>query len=220
MYVNRYVSSSNCFYFFSPCRLWQNALKIPSKVQFLASFFGHHTKTFLGNKYTGSTQARGTAVHYFKTSTDPTDNASKTSGQRVLPGSTGDCFPEVLSPPTETFPHTVQIDNPHHHSLSEITDSCRRYLTNNLLYYGAVLFRNLPLKTAADFRTLSQGFGYKPMTYVGGAVERKELDGNPGTYTASDEPPLAVIEPHSEMAYSPVYPTKVMKVASIPPPWV
>ena len=49
------------------------------------------------------------------------------------------------------------------------------------------------------------------MTYQGGAVEREELDRTSGTYTASDEPPQAVIENHNEMAYSPVYPAKVMK---------
>lgn len=89
--------------------------------------------------------------------------------------------------------------------------SCRRYLQENLSHYGAVLLRNLPLKTGADFSSLTQRLGYKGMTYQGGAVEREELDRTSGTYTASDEPPQVVIEHHNEMAYSPVYPAKVIE---------
>lgn len=133
---------------------------------------------------------------------------SRLAGKEFLPGSTGNGFPEVLSPPTETFPHAVRVEA---HSVDDCIRSCRRYLKENLSHYGAVLLRNLPLKTAADFSGLCQRLGYKGMTYQGGAVEREELDRSSGTYTASDEPPQAVIEHHNEMAYSPVYPSKVIK---------
>ena len=135
----------------------------------------------------------------------------KLAGKEFLPGSAGERFPEVLSPPTESFPHAIQVENPDLHSINEHAGSCRRYLDDNLSNYGAVLLRNLPLKTAADFSSLCKGLGYKGMTYEGGAVERQELDRNSGTYTSSDEPPEAVIEPHNEMAYSPVYPSKVIQ---------
>lgn len=130
--------------------------------------------------------------------------------KEFLPGSTGQGFPHVLSPPVETFPHAVQVENPNGHSIVEHAVSCKRYLDENLANYGAVLLRNLPLKTAADFSSLCQGLGYKGMTYEGGAVEREELDRNSGTYTSSDEPAQAVIEPHNEMAYSPAYPAKLL----------
>lgn len=133
---------------------------------------------------------------------------SRLAGKEFLPGSTGDGFPKVLSPPSETFPHAVRVET---HSVDDCVLSCRRYLQENLPHYGAVLLRNLPLKTVADFSSLSQRLGYKGMTYQGGAVEREELDKTSGTYTASDEPPQAVIEHHNEMAYSPVYPSKVIK---------
>lgn len=94
--------------------------------------------------------------------------------------------------------------------MEECVTGCRGYLEENLPHYGAVLLRNLPLRTAADFSNLTQGLGCKGMAYEGGAVERQELDKNSGTYTASDEPPEAVIEFHNEMAYSPVYPSKVI----------
>lgn len=132
---------------------------------------------------------------------------SRLAGKEFLPGSTGDGFPKVLSPPSETFPHAVRVET---HSVDDCVVSCRRYLQENLPHYGAVLLRNLPLKTAADFSSLSQRLGYKGMTYQGGAVEREELDKTSGTYTASDEPPQAVIEHHNEMAYSPVYPSKLL----------
>ena len=133
---------------------------------------------------------------------------SRLAGKEFLPGSTGDGFPEALSPPSETFPHAVRVES---HSMDDCVVHCRRYLQENLSHYGAVLLRNLPLKTAADFSSLSQRLGYKGMKYQGGAVERQELDKTSGTYTASDEPPQAVIEHHNEMAYSPVYPSKVIK---------
>lgn len=133
---------------------------------------------------------------------------SRLAGKEFLVGSTGDGFPAVLSPPSETFPHAVRVET---HSVDDCVVSCRRYLQENLSHYGAVLLRNLPLKTGADFSGLTQRLGYKGMTYQGGAVEREELDRTSGTYTASDEPPQVVIEHHNEMAYSPVYPAKVIK---------
>lgn len=142
---------------------------------------------------------------------------SRLAGKKFLPGSTGEGFPEVLSPPTDTFPHAVKIENSGLDSMEDCVISCRRYLDENLPNYGAILLRNLPLKTAADFSNLSQGLGYKGMTYVGGAVEREEVDNSSGTYTASDEPPQAVIEFHNEMAFSPVYPSKVTTVICVRP---
>lgn len=132
---------------------------------------------------------------------------SRLAGKEFLPGSTGDGFPEVLSPPSKTFPHAVRVET---RSVDDCVVSCRRYLRENLSHYGAVLLRNLPVKTAADFSNLSQRLGYKGMKYQGGAVEREELDKSSATYTASDEPPQAVIEHHNEMAYSPVYPSKLL----------
>lgn len=133
---------------------------------------------------------------------------SRLAGKEFLPGSTGDGFPEILSPPSKTFPHAVRVET---RSVDDCVVSCRRYLRENLSHYGAVLLRNLPVKTAADFSNLSQRLGYKGMKYQGGAVEREELDKSSATYTASDEPPQAVIEHHNEMAYSPVYPSKVIE---------
>lgn len=131
------------------------------------------------------------------------------AGKKFLPGSTGDGFPEALSAPTDTFPHAIKIEHSGLESMEDCVTSCRGYLEENLPHNSAVLIRNLPLKTAADFSNLTQGLGYKGMAYEGGAVERQELDKNSGTYTASDEPPEAIIEFHNEMAYSPVYPAKV-----------
>lgn len=132
------------------------------------------------------------------------------AGKKFLPGSTGDGFPEALSAPTDTFPHAIKIEHSGLESMEDCVTSCRGYLQENLPHIGAVLIRNLPLKTAADFSNLTQGLGYKGMAYEGGAVERQELDKNSGTYTASDEPPEAIIEFHNEMAYSPVYPAKLL----------
>lgn len=134
--------------------------------------------------------------------------SSALAGKPFLPGSTGRGFPEVLSPPTETFPHAVKIKDPHLHPFSKLVDVCRRYITDNLYRYGAVLLRNLPLKTTNDFASLCQGLGFQAMRYEAGTVERKRVDDS-DTYTATDEPPEVVIDFHNEMAYSPAYAAKV-----------
>ena len=140
--------------------------------------------------------------------------SSTLADKPFLPGSTGRGFPEVLSPPTETFPHAVKIKDPHLHPFSKLVDGCSRYITDNLYRYGAVLLRNLPLKTTNDFASQWQGLGFQAMRYEAGAVERKRVDDSE-TYTATDEPPEVVIEFHNEMAYSPVYAAKVTGNVSI-----
>ena len=47
------------------------------------------------------------------------------------------------------------------------------------------------------------------MIYKGGTAFREQVDKSAGTYTASDDPDDVTIDPHNEMSYSEVYPSKV-----------
>ena len=124
-------------------------------------------------------------------------------------GSTGEGFPEFLGAPTESFPHGVQVNNPHQSSLAELTAQCMEYVKENHAQHPAILFRNLPAQTAQDFSTIAKAIPWKPLTNEGGAAYRQQIDKSVGTYTANDDPGDITIDPHNEMSFTKVYPSKV-----------
>ena len=133
-------------------------------------------------------------------------------------GSTGQGFPEFLGEPTESFPHGVFVNNPHQASLAELTAKCMEYVEENLTDNPAILFRNLPAQTPQDFFIIAQAIPWKSLTYEGGTSLRTEIDGNAGTYTANNDPDEITIDPHNEMSYSQIYPSKVRNAGENPPP--
>ena len=124
-------------------------------------------------------------------------------------GSTGEGFPEFLGEPRESFPHGVKVNNQHQFTLAELTEKCMEYVEENHSQYPAILFRNLPAQTAQDFSTIAKEIPWKRMTYEGGTSYRQQIDKSVGTYTANDDPDEMTIDPHNEMAYTTVYPSKV-----------
>ena len=124
-------------------------------------------------------------------------------------GSTGEGFPEFLGEPRESFPHGVRVINPHQSSLAELTTKCMEYVKENHAQHPAILFRGLPAKTAQDFATIAKGIPWKGMTTEGGASFRQKVDKSAGTYTANDDPDDLAIDPHNELSYVKVYPSKV-----------
>jgi len=124
-------------------------------------------------------------------------------------GSTGEGFPEFLGEPRESFPHGVRVINPHQSSLAELTTKCMEYVEENHAQHPAILFRGLPAETAQDFSTIAKEIPWKGMTYEGGTAFRQQVDKSVGTYTASDDPDDVTIDPHNEMSYTEVYPSKV-----------
>ena len=134
---------------------------------------------------------------------------SRLKDRPFIVGSTGEGFPEFLGAPTESFPHGVQVNNPHKSSLAELTAKCMEYVDENHAQHPAILFRNLPAQTAQDFSTIAKAIPWKPLTYEGGASYRQQIDKSVGTYTANDDPDEISIDPHNEMSYTNVYPSKV-----------
>ena len=127
-------------------------------------------------------------------------------------GSAVEGFPEFLGEPRESFPHGVRVINPHQFSLAELTTKCMEYVEENHAQHPAILFRGLPAETAQDFSTIAKDIPWKRMTYEGGTAFRQQIDKSVGTYTASDDPDEVTIDPHNEMSYTEVYPSKVSRL--------
>ena len=124
-------------------------------------------------------------------------------------GSTSQGFPEFLGEPRQSFPHGVRVINPHQASLAELTTKCMEYVEENHAQHPAILFRDLPAETAQDFSTIAKEIPWKGITYEGGTAFRQQIDKSVGTYTANDDPDDVTIDPHNEMSYTEVYPSKV-----------
>ena len=124
-------------------------------------------------------------------------------GRVYLPGSDSPTFPKYLQQPRENFPYAMKAElKPSYHAV-DWGNACKEELNKLLPKYGAVLFRNLPLKTPLDFENFFIGTGMEKMRYLGGSGFRANVQKE--LYTASDEPPEYSIELHNELSYSPVY---------------
>ena len=134
---------------------------------------------------------------------------SRLRDRQFLPGSSGGGFPEFLAEPRNSFPLGVRVNNRNQSSLAELTAKCMEYVEENFPHSPAILFRDLPAKTAEEFSIIAQAIQDKTLTYEGGTAFRSQVDKNAGTYTASHEPQNYTIEPHNEMAFNDLYPSKV-----------
>ena len=127
-----------------------------------------------------------------------------------LPGSSDGGFPEFLAEPTESFPHAVQVQR--ELSLEESSATVRKYIDENLVQQGAILFRGLPLRTVDDYAAFQIHLGYDAMGYEGGTGARTMVNKDASMYTASDFPPEDSMDMHNDMAYSSIFPHKVLYV--------
>ena len=134
---------------------------------------------------------------------------SRIKDRPSMAGSTGEGFPEFLAEPRESFPHGVLITNPQQSSLAQLTAKCMEYVEENLIQHPAILFRNLPAQTEEDFSIIAREIPGKALTYEGGASFRQRMDTNIGTYISNNDPDEMSIDPHNELSYSSVYPSKV-----------
>ena len=134
---------------------------------------------------------------------------SRLRGRKFLPGSSRAVFPEFLAEPRDSFPLGVRVKNGNQASLSELAAQCMEYLEENFSHSPAILFRDLPAKTAGDFSRIAQAIPDKGMLYEGGSGFRVQVSKDVGIYTASDDPSDYTIEMHNELTYSNVFPSKV-----------
>jgi len=82
------------------------------------------------------------------------------------------------------------------------------FIEDNFPYSPAILFRNLPAKTAEDFSIIAQTVQMQ-FNYDGGTGNRTFIDKDCGVTTASEDPDEFTIQTHNEMSYAAVYPSKV-----------
>lgn len=116
-------------------------------------------------------------------------------------------FPLVLQP----IPDAMQAHIP----IADWAADAKVWIEVNLHQCGAMLLCGLPLVTADDFLHFTSGLEYEPMSYASGTAVRHHVTAS--VMTASDEPPDFNIEPHNEMAYARIYPSKILFFCETPP---
>ncbi len=126
-------------------------------------------------------------------------------GRRFLPDSEKESFPSFLNGPDKHFPLALQARGSK--SIEEWGRLCREQIDAELLKYGAILFRQLPLSSVEDFQKFVRIMDFPRMEYDCGSGHRASLADQ--IYSASDEPPQFSIELHNELAYMPNYNRKV-----------
>jgi len=98
--------------------------------------------------------------------------------------------------------------------------AARAFLDEHLVTSGAVVLRNLPFSSSAEFSRFVQAIGWRThhlgsllQAMQGRSMCSRPLDSN--VRTASDEPPIYTIEPHSEF-HTAGFPHKIMLFCSQP----
>ncbi len=136
-----------------------------------------------------------------------------------LAGSDHASMPATISqPPTATFPLVLQPKpglRAQDLTISEWAADARTWMDDALHKHGAMLLRGLPLASADDFSHFIDGLGSQILGYAGGIALRDAVNTN--VMTASYEPPEVSMEPHNEMAYTSIYPSKVLFFCETPP---
>lgn len=112
------------------------------------------------------------------------------SNQRILgaPHAPGTVSPLALKPSSTT---TLEEAIARVRELQETNT-----LTSLLASHGTLLFRGIPVTSAADFSAFAHAFGYKPHEIVGIVVERGELA--PNVAKANESPSHVTIYNHNE----------------------
>ncbi|HEX8288395.1 MAG TPA: TauD/TfdA family dioxygenase [Pyrinomonadaceae bacterium] len=92
--------------------------------------------------------------------------------------------------------------------LCESLLNSREIFGEELLKYGAVLFRGFGVETVAEFQSFARRFaGTELLDYAGGVSPRISL--NDGVYTSTEYPPNLTLSLHNELSYSDVYPNRL-----------
>ncbi|CAL1545521.1 unnamed protein product [Lymnaea stagnalis] len=91
----------------------------------------------------------------------------------------------------------------------------RGFISQQLLKYGAILFRGFPFKDAQDFDGFVTSYGVEPLPYVGGAAPRTQITSK--VFTANEAPPDQQIPFHHEMAQVPTSPSILFFFCEVAP---
>jgi alpha-ketoglutarate-dependent taurine dioxygenase len=102
-------------------------------------------------------------------------------------------------------------------SLAELTDwlrASRDFIEEQIVTYGAVLFRDFPIASADDFRQFTEAVSGELLEYRERSSPRSEVGDN--VYTSTDYPPSQKIFPHNEHSYAVSFPLKLFFFCETP----
>eukprot|EP00253_Pinus_taeda_P001696 PITA_01696 len=139
----------------------------------------------------------------------------RTAEQKIVGGiSDGKrLFPKVLLPAHQS------VGSQHHTGvIAGITQTIRNNrerIERELMEHSALLFRGFPLRSAADFSSFVEAFGWEEQPYMGFAPRAKVED---RVYTANEAPLHEQIEFHHEMALMRTWPSKLFFFCETAPP--
>ena len=89
-------------------------------------------------------------------------------------------------------------------------------LRERMIHTGAILLRNFPIQSPADFDAVVRAAGFQGMPYVGGAAPRNEVVKG-RVLTTNESPPSEPIPFHHEMSQVPNPPAYIMFYCDVPP---
>lgn len=111
-------------------------------------------------------------------------------------------LPSVIEPVGETAPESGAEE-----TLFRCQES-RRFFQDELLRYGALLFRGFAVDEPARFEEFARSFSAKELLkYAGGVSPRVEFKG--GVYISTEYPAEFMLSLHNELSYSNNYPSEV-----------
>lgn len=132
-------------------------------------------------------------------------------GRPYLAGSNDTSLPALVKSSGDgSFPRLLSLDQCEYITgmdVSSLALSVRELLDSELLKYGAVVLRNLPLFDPKSFSDFIAALGWSLKPYIGGVTSREEVA--PCIYAASDEDSSVSMDLHQDNTYWPRPPTKL-----------
>lgn len=122
-------------------------------------------------------------------------------------------FPNVLLPA-----HQYITSHDNKGGIADIAQTIRNnrdWLQQQLKEHSALLFRGFPVRSAADFSSFVEAFGWEEQQYKGFAPRSKVEE---SVYTANEAPLHEQIEFHHEMAWRKEWPSKLFFFCETAPP--
>lgn len=101
-------------------------------------------------------------------------------------------------------------------SLTEIYRQKKEFLEQQLLNYGALLFRGFAISSEAELAKFVSEFSHKELlNYAGGASPRSEIAGK--VYNSTEYPPNLTLALHNELSYTDEFPSHLFFCCLIAP---
>lgn len=118
----------------------------------------------------------------------------------------------------EKFPLVIEPaqESPRPEEFLTLIDENNEYFRNQLLKYGAILFRNFPVHNEHDFSKVIKRLNLgKFLDYIGGDSPRNKI--TEGIYTSTEAPPSIKIPLHNELSFVNNHPKHIYFYCQIAP---